>query len=134
GMVKKKNVISTMVQSFICMAVIAVIWMGFGIRVVFGESTGGLIGNPATYFMFEGVVGGPNWPGAPTIPFALFAMYQLKFAIITPALITGAFAERIRLKSYVLFLVLFFVFIDAPLAHATWHPDGLLAGMGVLDF
>src|SRR3546814_17803104 len=84
--------------------------------------------------MFEGVVGGPSWPGAPTIPFALFAMYQLKFAIITPALITGAFAERIRFKSYVLFLVLFFVFIYAPLAHATWHPDGLLASMGVLDF
>lgn len=134
GMVKKKNVISTMFQSFICMAVVAVIWVVFGFSLVFGESIGGIIGNPTTYFMFEGVVGGPNWPGAPTIPFALFAMYQLKFAIITPALITGAFAERIRFKSYVLFLVLFFVFIYAPLAHATWHPDGLLAGMGVLDF
>src|SRR5690606_29975299 len=99
GMVKKKNVISTMFQSFICMAVIAVIWVVFGFSLVFGESVGGIIGNPATYFMFEGVVGGPNWPGAPTIPFALFAMYQLKFAIITPALITGAFAERIRFKS-----------------------------------
>src|SRR5690554_1172682 len=134
GMVKKKNVISTMFQSFICMAVIAVIWVVFGFSLVFGESVGGIIGNPATYFMFEGVVGGPNWPGAPTIPFALFAMYQLKFAIITPALITGAFAERIRFKSYVLFIVLFFIFIYAPLAHATWHPDGLLASMGVLDF
>ncbi|WP_262246929.1 ammonium transporter [Parapedobacter soli] len=134
GMVKKKNVISTMLQSFICMAVVAVIWVVFGFSLVFGESIGGIIGNPATYFMFEGVVGGPNWPGAPTIPFALFAMYQLKFAIITPALITGAFAERIRFKSYVLFLILFFVFIYAPLAHATWHPDGLLAGIGVLDF
>lgn len=134
GMVKKKNVISTMFQSFICMAVVAVIWVVFGFSLVFGESIGGIIGNPATFFMFEGVVGGPNWPGAPTIPFALFAMYQLKFAIITPALITGAFAERIRFKSYILFLVLFFIFIYAPLAHATWHPDGVLAGMGVLDF
>ncbi|WP_353129320.1 ammonium transporter [Parapedobacter pyrenivorans] len=134
GMVKKKNVISTMFQSFICMAVVAVVWVVFGFSLVFGESIGGIIGNPATYFMFEGVVGGPNWPGAPTIPFALFAMYQLKFAIITPALITGAFAERIRFKSYILFLILFFVFIYAPLAHATWHPEGLLAGMGVLDF
>src|SRR5690606_24822584 len=134
GMVKKKNVISTMFQSFICMAAVADIWVVFGFSLEFGESIGGIIGNPATYFMFEGVVGGANWPGAPTIPFALFAMYQLKFAIITPALITGAFAERIRFKSYVLFLVLFFVFIYAPLAHATWHPDGLLAGMGVLDF
>jgi len=134
GMVKKKNVISTMFQSFICMAVIAVVWVVFGFSLVFGESIGGIIGNPATFFMFEGVVGGPNWAGAPTIPLALFAMYQLKFAIITPALITGAFAERIRFKSYILFLVLFFIFIYAPLAHATWHPDGLLAGMGVLDF
>src|SRR5690606_28261995 len=98
------------------------------------ESIGGVIGSPLTSFMFEGVVGGPYWPGAPTIPFALFAMYQLNFAIVTPALITGAFAERIRFKSYVLFLVLFFVFIYAPLAHATWHADGVLAGMGVLDF
>lgn len=134
GMVKKKNVISTMFQSFICMAVVAVIWVVFGFSLVFGESIGGIIGNPATFFMFEGVVGGPNWVGAPTIPFALFAMYQLKFAIITPALITGAFAERIRFKSYILFLVLFFIFIYAPLAHATWHPDGILAGLGVLDF
>ena len=123
-----------MFQSFICMAVIAVVWVVFGFSLVFGESIGGVIGNPATFFMFEGVIGGPNWPGAPTIPFALFAMYQLKFAIITPALITGAFAERIRFKSYVLFIVLFFIFIYAPLAHATWHPDGLLASMGVLDF
>ncbi|WP_257670320.1 ammonium transporter [Parapedobacter tibetensis] len=134
GMVKKKNVISTMLQSFICMAVVAVVWVVFGFSLVFGESVGGIIGNPATYFMFEGVLGGPNWPGAPTIPFVLFAMYQLKFAIITPALITGAFAERIKFTSYVLFICLFFVFIYAPLAHATWHPDGLLAGMGVLDF
>src|SRR5690606_8005094 len=134
GMVKKKNVISTMFQSFICMAVVAVVWVVFGFSLVFGDSIGGIIGNPATYFMFEGVVGGPNWPGAPPIPFALFAMYQLKFAIITPALITGAFAERIQFKSYILFLILFFIFIYAPLAHATWHPGGLLAGMGILDF
>lgn len=134
GMVKKKNVISTMLQTFICMAVIAVLWVVFGFSLVFGDSIGGVIGNPLTYFMFEGVVDGPSWSGAPTIPFALFAMYQLKFAIITPALIIGAFSERIRFTSFVLFICLFFVFIYAPLAHATWHPDGILAGMGVLDF
>src|SRR5690606_15442389 len=61
GMVKKKNVISTMFQSFICMAVVAVVWVVFGFSLVFGDSIGGIIGNPATYFMFEGVVGGPNW-------------------------------------------------------------------------
>lgn len=134
GMVKKKNVISTMLQSFICMCLVAVIWVVFGFSLVFGESWHGIIGNPFTYFMFNGVIDGPNWPAAPTIPFALFAMYQLKFAIITPALITGAFAERIRFTSYILFVCLFFIFIYAPLAHATWHPQGLLASMGVLDF
>lgn len=134
GMVKKKNVISTMLQSFICMAVVAVLWVVFGFSLVFGESLGGVIGNPSTFFMFNGVVDGPPWPGAPTIPFTLFAMYQLKFAIITPALITGAVAERIKFTSYVLFICLFFVFIYAPLAHSTWHPDGLLFKLGVLDF
>ncbi|WP_156306679.1 ammonium transporter [Sphingobacterium endophyticum] len=134
GMVKKKNVISTMLQSFICMAVVAVLWVVFGFSLVFGESVGGIIGNPSTYFMFNNVLERGPWDGAPTIPFALFAIYQLKFAIITPALITGAFAERIRFTSYVLFICLFFVFIYAPLAHATWHPDGVLFKMGVLDF
>src|SRR5690606_21148726 len=119
GMVKKKNVISTMLQSFICMAVIAVIWIVFGFSLVFGESIYGVIGNPASFFMFNGVLDHKPWDGAPTIPFILFAMYQLKFAIITPALITGAFAERIRFTSYILFICLFFVFIYAPLAHAT---------------
>lgn len=134
GMVKKKNVISTMLQSFICMAVIAVLWVVFGFSLVFGDSVGGIIGNPMTYFMFDNVLGGKPWGGAATIPFVLFAMYQLKFAIITPALITGAVAERVRFTSYVLFICLFFVFIYAPLAHATWHPEGVLFKIGVLDF
>jgi len=134
GMVEKKNVISTMLQSFICMAVIAVVWVVFGFSLVFGDSIGGIIGDPTTYFMFNGVLDGKPWGGASTIPFTLFAMYQLKFAIITPALITGAFAERIKFTSYVLFICLFFIFIYAPLAHATWHPDGILFKMGVLDF
>lgn len=134
GMVKKKNVISTMLQSFISMAVVAVLWVVFGFSLVFGDSMGGIIGNPTTYFMFNNVLDGKPWEGAPTIPFALFAMYQLKFAIITPALITGAVAERVKFTSYVLFICLFFIFIYAPLAHATWHPDGVLFKMGVLDF
>jgi Amt family ammonium transporter len=134
GMVNKKNVISTMLQSFICLAIITVIWFVFGFSLVFGKSVGGFIGNPTDYFMMGGVIDGAPWKLAPTIPFALFAMYQLKFAIITPALITGAFAERIRFISYVLFICLFFLFIYSPLAHATWHPDGVLAKLGVLDF
>ncbi|MCC9137706.1 ammonium transporter [Pontibacter silvestris] len=134
GMVNKKNVISTMLQSFICMAIVAVIWVVFGFSLAFGESIGGFFGNPATFFMMQGVIDGAPWPGAPTIPLLLFAMFQLKFAIITPALITGAFAERINFKSYILFICLFLIFIYAPLAHATWHPDGILMNFGVLDF
>jgi Amt family ammonium transporter len=134
GMVRKKHVLSTMLQSFICMAIVTVIWVVFGFSLAFGESIGGIIGNPTTFFMMQGVMDGAPWPAAPTIPLLLFAMFQLKFAIITPALITGAFAERIRFISYTVFIGLFFVFIYAPLAHATWHPDGLLFNLGVLDF
>lgn len=134
GMVSKKNVISTMLQSFICMAVISILWVVLGFSMAFGDSNGGVIGNPGTFFMMQGVLGGKPWELAPTIPLVLFAMYQLKFAIITPALITGAFAERIRFTSYILFIVLFSLFIYCPLAHATWHPEGILFKLGVLDF
>jgi len=134
GMVNKKNVISTMFQSFICMAIITVIWITFGFSLAFGDSVHGIIGDPRTFFMMKGMLGNQVWKLAPTIPLLLFAMYQLKFAIITPALITGAFAERIRFNSYVVFICLFFVFIYAPLAHCTWHPDGVLFKLGVLDF
>jgi Amt family ammonium transporter len=134
GMVNKKNVISTMLQSVICMVIITVLWGIFGFSLAFGDSLGGIIGNPSTYFMMKGMLGNSTWPLAPTIPLLLFAMYQLKFAIITPALITGAFAERIRFNSYIIFLVLFSIFIFSPLAHATWHPDGVLSKLGVLDF
>ncbi len=134
GMVGKKNVISTMLQSFICMAVIGILWVVIGFSLAFGESFHGIIGNPLTFFMMHGLLEGSPWVAAPTIPLLLFAFFQLKFAIITPALITGAFAERIRFTSYILFIVLFSLFIYSPLAHATWHPDGILAQMGVLDF
>lgn len=134
GMVNKKNVISTMLQSIICMVIVTVMWVVFGFSLAFGDSIGGFIGDPRTFFMMKGMLGNHTWRMAPTIPILLFAMYQLKFAIITPALITGAFAERIRFKSYVVFLCLFSIFIFSPLAHCTWHPDGFLAKMGVLDF
>jgi Amt family ammonium transporter len=84
--------------------------------------------------MFRNVLDGNPWSLAPTIPLVLFAFFQLKFAIITPALITGTFAERIKFKSYIIFLVLFSLFIYSPLAHWTWHPEGFLFKMGVLDF
>ncbi|MEM6263250.1 MAG: ammonium transporter [Bacteroidota bacterium] len=134
GMVNKKNVISTMLQSFVALGVISVLWIVVGFSLAFGESIGGIIGNPLTYFCFSGVTSSPNPDFSETIPFLLFALFQLKFAIITPALITGSFAERIKFRSYILFMVLFSIFIYAPLAHMTWHPEGLFRNWGVLDF
>ena len=134
GMVGRKNIISTMLQSFISMGVISIVWVVVGFSLAFGDSIGGIIGNPFTYFMFRGVDGNTHPLLAPTFPLILFALFQLKFAIITPALITGSFAERIRFSSYLLFMILFSLFIYTPLAHMTWHPDGLLRKMGVLDF
>jgi len=132
GMVRKKNVISTMLQSFVCMGLITIIWVVFGFSMAFGEDVGGLgfIGNPKSFFMMQNTIG-VAWG---TIPVILFAMFQLKFAVITPALITGAFAERIRFNSYLIFITLFIVIIYIPLAHATWHPEGYFFKMGVLDF
>jgi ammonium transporter, Amt family len=134
GMINTKNIISTMLQSFIAMGVISVLWIVVGFSLAFGDSLGGFIGNPASFFMFQNVSDGKPWSLAPTIPLVLFALFQLKFAIITPALITGTFAERVRFKSYIIFLVLFSLLIYAPLAHMTWHPDGFLFKLGVLDF
>ncbi len=134
GMVGSKNVISTMMQSFIAMGIISLLWIVVGFSLAFGSSFHGIIGNPMEFFMLNHV-GGATHPGlSATIPLVLFAIFQLKFAIITPALITGSFAERVKFSSYMLFIVLFSLFIYAPLAHMTWHPDGLFRTWGVLDF
>lgn len=134
GMVRKKNLLSAMLQSFIAMSVISLLWVLVGFSLSFGDSLGGFIGNPFTYIGFRNVGLYPNVAFASTIPFALFALFQMKFAIIAPALITGAFAERISFKSYLIFLIFFSIFIYASVAHWTWHPDGFLRKMGVLDF
>ena len=130
GMVQPKNIISTMLQSYIAMGIVSIIWIVIGFSIAFGESIGGnsvgLFGNPITYFMFRGVGGAPNPDFSATIPFAVFAMFQLKFAIITPALITGSFAGRVRFRAYMLFMCLFIIFIYSPLTHWTWHPNGFL--------
>ncbi|MBS1542328.1 MAG: ammonium transporter [Bacteroidetes bacterium] len=134
GMVSMKNVISTMLQSFIALGVISLLWYLVGFSLAFGETWHGLIGNPATYFAFRNVGLSPNPAFSPTFPFLLFALFQLKFAIITPALITGSFAERVKFTSYLLFICLFSLLIYCPLAHWTWHPEGFLRKWGVLDF
>lgn len=134
GMVGKKNVISTILQSFIAMGIISVIWVVFGFSLAFGDDIGGFVGNPATFFMFNNVGAKVNEFLAPTIPLALYALFQMKFAIITPSLITGSFAERVRFSGYMVFMILFCIFVYCPLAHWTWHPDGFLRQMGVIDF
>jgi len=134
GMVRTKNVVSTMLQSFVAMGVISLLWILVGFSLAFGNSFHGLIGDPRTFFMFTRVGALTHPDLAPTIPLVVFALFQLKFAIITPALITGSFAERVRFSSYLLFMCLFSVFVYSPLAHWTWHPDGFLHKLGVLDF
>jgi Amt family ammonium transporter len=146
GMVGKKNVISTVLQSFIAMVIVTVLWIVVGFGMCFGPSigavydaagelvTGGFIGDPSSNLFFQGVSANTAWTLAPTIPFLLFALFQAKFAIITPALITGAFAERVRFWAYLLFMVLFILVVYAPLCHMTWHPQGYFFKEGVLDF
>lgn len=134
GMVNRKNVIATMMQSFVATGLISILWIVVGFSLAFGKSVNGLIGDPTTFFLFKNVVSGEPWSLAPTIPLLLFAIFQMKFAIITPALVVGATAERIRFTSYVLFMILFSLLVYAPIAHWTWHPDGILFKMGVLDF
>ena len=134
GMVSAKNVISTMLQCFIALGIVSIVWIVVGFSLAFGESIGGVVGNPLTFLLFRGVSEAPDAALSPTIPLLLFALFQLKFAIITPALISGAFAERIRFSSYLVFVSLFSLFVYAPLAHWTWHPDGFLRQWGVLDF
>lgn len=134
GMVRYKNLVSTLLQSFIALGIISVLWIVVGFSLAFGDSIGGIIGNPLTFAMFKNVGIAPNEAFGATIPFALFAMFQLKFAIITPALITGGLAERVRFSSLMLYIILFSLFIYAPLAHWTWHPEGFLREWGVLDF
>ena len=140
GMVGAKNVISTMLQSFIAMGLISVLWVVIGFSLCFGDDIGGVIGNPFTFPMFHNVGGAVyttpagNVLGGATIPLALFALFQMKFAIITPSLITGSFAERVRFSAYMFFMMFFFFIIYCPLAHMTWHPEGLFMKWGVVDF
>jgi Amt family ammonium transporter len=137
GMVHRKNIISTMIKSIVSAGLVTVIWISFGYSLSFGESINGIIGNPMTHLFFKGVANGAPalQGGAPlTIPLLLFAMFQLMFAIITPGLVVGAVAERIKFTSYILFIILFIILVYAPLAHWSWHPQGFLFKMGALDF
>jgi Amt family ammonium transporter len=134
GMVHRKNILSTMMKSVVAAGLVSVLWIVVGYSLCFGDTVGHVIGNPKTHLFFKGVNSGDAWVGGPTIPKSLFSVFQLMFAIITPGLVVGAIAERMRFVAYVLFTILFSLLVYAPLAHWSWHPDGFLAKMGALDF
>jgi Amt family ammonium transporter len=132
GLVRKKNVLSIMMQSFISMGIVTAIWVTFGFSLAFGKDVGGLIGDFG-YAFLRGVGMEPNPAYGPTIPFLAFFIYQEMFAVITPALITGAFADRVSFKSYLKFLIFWSVLIYIPVCHWVWG-GGFLQQLGFVDF
>ncbi len=135
GLVRRKNVLSTIMHSFFGLALVSVVWVLIGFSLAFGpDVTGmGLLGG-LDYAGFINVGLAPSPVYGTTIPFVLFGAFQLMFAAITPALITGAFAERKRFASFVIFTVLWSVFVYSPIAHWVWAADGWLYKLGALDF
>jgi len=133
GMVRRKNVLATLMQSFILMALVSVQWVLFGYSLAFGPDWGGLVGS-LKWIGLSGVGVEPNPDYAATIPHQAFMVFQLMFAIITPALITGTFAERIKFSAFLLFSLLWATLIYAPLAHWVWAVGGWIRGLGALDF
>jgi Amt family ammonium transporter len=134
GLVRRKNVLSTIMHSFFVLALVSVVWVLWGYSFAFGpDAFHGLIGG-TDFLGFSNVTGAVDTRYAPTIPHVLFAGFQLMFAAITPALITGAFAERKRFGAFVLFTVAWSTLVYAPLAHWVWAPGGWLRTLGAIDF
>ncbi len=135
GLVRSKNVLSTMMHSFSAMMVVTIVWVLWGYSLAFGDDAGGgLIGNLKHVFLAGVSWDEPRPDLGTTIPHLLFCMYQLMFAIITPALISGAFAERMKFSSYAVFVVLWSTLVYSPVAHWVWGPGGWLGAWGVQDF
>jgi Amt family ammonium transporter len=135
GLVRKKNLVSTIVQCFVIFAVISIVWALWGYCLVFGTSINGIIGFTPGLLGISGLdIHAVNTALAPEIPELLFFAFQLKFAAITPALIIGACAERIKFKSLLIFMVLWSTLIYAPIAHWVWNPNGWLRSFGAIDF
>lgn len=133
GLVRGKNVLGTIMQSFIIVALISIQWVLWGYTLAFGPDVGGIVGN-FDWFGLHGVGTEPNADYAATIPHQTFMVYQMMFAVITPALITGAFAERVKFGGFLFFIVLWATFIYDPLAHWVWGVKGWMREMGALDF
>jgi Amt family ammonium transporter len=134
GLVRKKNLVSTIVQCLIIFAVVSIIWAILGYSLVFGTSINGVIGDLSLVGLTNIGIHSVNQMLAPAIPELLFFAFQLKFAAITPALIIGACAERIKFRSLLIFIVLWSILIYAPIAHWVWNPDGWLRAIGAIDF
>lgn len=132
GLVRPKNVLNTMMMSMIALGVMTLQWVFVGYSISFGSDIGGFIGNPTEYLLFRGVGLEPG--EGETIPPVVFAMFQGMFAIITPALISGAIAERMKFRAYVLFILLWGTFVYDPICHWVWGPGGWLLERGALDF
>lgn len=133
GLAGKRNILGIMIQSFVSMGITTILWVAFGYSLCFsGDAMGGIIGNFDKAFL-HGVDLNTPFPGNTKMPEFVFFAYQMMFAIITPALITGAFVNRVTFKSYVVFLVFWQIFVYYPFAHMVWG-GGLLAKWGVLDF
>ena len=133
GMVRRKNILSTLTLSYVFMALVGVQWVLYGYSLAFGSDIGGLIGG-LNFLGLGGVGPAPNPDYAKTIPHGLFAAFQMMFAVITPALITGAFVERVRFKSFLLFSLIWVTLVYDPLAHWVWGKGGWLNALGTLDF
>ena len=133
GMVRSKNILGTLMQSFFALGLVSVLWVLIGYTLAFGPDKGGLIGG-LDFIGFKDVGAAPNADLAATIPHSLFATFQMMFAIITPALITGAFAERMKFTGYVAFTSLWLLLVYSPIAHWVWAPGGWIRELGVLDF
>jgi Amt family ammonium transporter len=133
GMARNKNVLGTLMQSFIMLGVITVAWVLWGYSLAFGPDHGGIIGG-LDWFGLKGVGMEPSADYGSTIPHAAFMIFQCMFAIITPALITGAFAERMKFSAFLLFAILWATLVYNPLAHWVWGAGGWMAKIGALDF
>jgi len=133
GMVRKKNVLSTMMQSFVAIAIVSIQWILFGYSLAFGPDSHGIIGT-LQWAGLQGVGALPNPDYAPTVPHVAFMIYRAMFAVITPALITGAFAERIKFSAFFIFTILWSTIVYDPIAHWIWGTGGWLKNMGILDF
>jgi Amt family ammonium transporter len=136
GLVRHKNVVSTIIQCFVCLGLITVLWTLWTFSLAFGDDAGypGIIGSPSTYGLYKNVGAAPNPALAATIPLTVFSAFQLVFAIITPAIIVGAFTERVNFGALCLFIGIWHILVYCPLAHMVWHPAGLIRNFGVLDF